>query len=90
MLDNAFKIAIDPIFPPADLNFKRGSTSITLNQFRLIFDEAQEQCHFAQKVTDQPIRDCLHCSTIFAHNKQNKLKEQSREESDSIEKVEND
>jgi tubulin---tyrosine ligase len=46
LLDNAFKIAIDPLFPPADLNFKRGSEAISNNHFKLIFDDSLEKHHF--------------------------------------------
>ena len=37
MLDNAFRLAVDPVLPPQDLNFKKGQ-GIVRNDFRLIFD----------------------------------------------------
>ena len=55
MLDNAFKISIDPIFPPADLNFKRGSKSISINFFRLIFDDQLEKSYFANQTKERKI-----------------------------------
>ena len=42
MLESAFRIAVDPIFPPPELNFKRGSESLHENKFCLIFDESVE------------------------------------------------
>ena len=33
MLDNAFRIAVDPVFPPPELNFKRGTEFLQENKF---------------------------------------------------------
>ena len=38
MLDNAFRIAVDPVFPPPELNFKRGTEFLQENKFTQIFD----------------------------------------------------
>ena len=38
MLDNAFRIAVDPLLPPPDLNFKRGSEFLAENKFSQVFD----------------------------------------------------
>jgi tubulin--tyrosine ligase len=37
MLDSGFRIAIDPLFPPPNLN-KRMNVSVPLTQWELIFD----------------------------------------------------
>lgn len=43
MLDNAFRIAVDPLLPPPDLNFKRGTEFLQENKFTQIFDFDQER-----------------------------------------------
>jgi tubulin monoglycylase TTLL3/8 len=43
LLDNSFSIALDPILPPPDLNFKRAHESLHENKYELIFDEAIEK-----------------------------------------------
>jgi len=58
MLDNAFKIAIDPVFPPADFNFKRGSKSIGTNLFKMVFDESLEHLHFTEPRQPQSCTFC--------------------------------
>jgi hypothetical protein len=70
MLDNAFKIAIDPIFPPADLNFKRGSKSISINLFRLVFDESSEKEYFKSLISKSaPLaaKEISRCSSVDHH-----------------------
>jgi len=45
MLDNAFRLAVDPLFPPPDFNMARKNTLheiLPLNKFELIFDERRE------------------------------------------------
>ena len=43
LLDHTFRLTVDPILPPNDYNFKRGSESISENQYKLIFDESVEE-----------------------------------------------
>jgi hypothetical protein len=43
MLESAFRIAVDPLLPPPDLNFKRGSESLQENKFMQVFDEEVEK-----------------------------------------------
>ena len=47
LLDNTFRIVVDPVIPPPDLNFKRGSEAINENLFKLIFDEQLEQSYYS-------------------------------------------
>ena len=44
MLDNSFRIAIDPLFPPSDFSFccKRTAALPTETKYQLVFDEEQE------------------------------------------------
>ena len=68
MLDNAFKISIDPIFPPPELNFKRGSKSISTNLFTLIFDDQLEKPYFLKPkpgTTETSPFLCDFCDKIF-------------------------
>jgi hypothetical protein len=42
MLDNAFRLVVDPLFPPPDNLFSRRNSTVDLtpeNKFELIFDE---------------------------------------------------
>jgi len=39
MLESAFRIAIDPLLPPVDMNFKRSQECLQENKFIQIFDE---------------------------------------------------
>jgi len=42
MLDNVFRVAVDPLFPPPDLNFaKKNMTQeiLPINKLELVFDE---------------------------------------------------
>jgi hypothetical protein len=43
MLESAFRIAIDPMLPPPELNFKRGSEALQENKFMLVLDENVEK-----------------------------------------------
>jgi hypothetical protein len=54
MLDASFSIAIDPLLPPPDLNFKRAHESLHENKYVMVFDEAIEgetlkNLHMAQE-----------------------------------------
>ena len=64
LLENAFRIAIDPILPPAELNFKRGYESVHENLFKLIFDEKSERSHFNKLLADSPAQSptCTFCN----------------------------
>ena len=42
MLDSSFSIAIDPLLPPPDLNFKRAHESLHENKYIMVFDETIE------------------------------------------------
>ena len=42
MLDNTFSIALEPLLPPPDLNFKRANEALHQNQYQLVFDESIE------------------------------------------------
>ena len=42
MLDNTFSIALEPLLPPPDLNFKRAHESLHENKYQLVFDESVE------------------------------------------------
>ena len=42
MLDSSFRIAVDPILPPPDLNFKRAHEALHENKYVQIFDESLE------------------------------------------------
>ena len=42
MLDNSFRIAVDPLLPPPNLNFKRAHEALHENRYIQIFDEALE------------------------------------------------
>ena len=42
MLDASFRIAIDPILPPPDLNFKRAHEALHENKYVQVFDECIE------------------------------------------------
>lgn len=42
MLDASFRIAIDPLLPPPELNFKRAHESLQENRYVLVFDEQVE------------------------------------------------
>ena len=42
MLDASFRIAIDPIFPPPDLHFKRAHEALHENKYVQVFDEGLE------------------------------------------------
>lgn len=42
MLDNAFRLSIDPLFPPIDFNMARKNSLheiLPINKFELVFDE---------------------------------------------------
>jgi len=39
MLDSAFRIAVDPVLPPPELNFRKCS-GITQNLFDIVFDDS--------------------------------------------------
>jgi hypothetical protein len=43
MLESAFRIAVDPILHPTDLNFKRGQEFLAENKFRHVFDYETER-----------------------------------------------
>ena len=43
LLDNSFQIAVDPILPPPDLNFKRAHESLHENKYTMVFDESIEK-----------------------------------------------
>ena len=42
MLDSSFRIAIDPLLPPPDMNFKRAHEALHINRYVQVFDEALE------------------------------------------------
>lgn len=42
MLECAFRIAVDPILPPPDWNFKKGLEPISENKFSLVYDDILE------------------------------------------------
>lgn len=42
MLDNTFSLALEPLLPPPDLNFKRANEALHQNQYQLVFDESVE------------------------------------------------
>ena len=42
MLECAFRIAVDPVFPPPDWAFKKGLEQVAENKFSLIFDDTIE------------------------------------------------
>ncbi len=45
MLDNAFRLSVDPLFPPPDFNMAKKNTLheiLPVNKFQLVFDEAVE------------------------------------------------
>lgn len=43
MLDASFRIAIDPILPPPDLNFKRAHEALHENKYIHVFDEGLDR-----------------------------------------------
>ena len=43
MLDASFRIAVDPILPPPDLNFKRAHEALHENKYVQVFDESLER-----------------------------------------------
>ena len=42
MLDSSFRIALDPLLPPPDLNFKRAHEALQENRYTLVFDDSVE------------------------------------------------
>ena len=42
LLDNTFSLALDPLLPPPDLNFKRAHEALHENKYTLVFDESVE------------------------------------------------
>ena len=42
MLDSSFRIALDPLLPPPDMNFKRAHEALHINRYVQVFDEALE------------------------------------------------
>jgi len=45
MLDNAFRLSVDPLFPPPDFNMAKKNTLheiLPINKFSLVFDEEVE------------------------------------------------
>lgn len=43
MLDNSFRLAVDPLFPPPDFNMAKKNTLheiLPINKYELVFDEA--------------------------------------------------
>ena len=45
MLDSAFRLSVDPLFPPPDFNMARKNTLheiMPINKFELVFDERLE------------------------------------------------
>jgi tubulin monoglycylase TTLL3/8 len=53
MLDNAFRLAVDPLFPPPDFNMAKKNTLheiLPINKFELVFDE---------KVDGEELRELL-------------------------------
>lgn len=42
LLDNTFSIAVDPLLPPPDLNFKRAHEALHENKYIQVFDENTE------------------------------------------------
>ena len=42
LLDSTLSIAVDPVLPPPDLNFKRAHESLHENKYTLVFDESIE------------------------------------------------
>ena len=43
MLDSSFRIAVDPLLPPPDLNFKRAHEALHEVNYVQVFDEALER-----------------------------------------------
>jgi hypothetical protein len=43
MLESAFRLAVDPLLPPPELNFKRAQEALHPNGFTQVFDYTQEQ-----------------------------------------------
>ena len=65
MLENAFKIAIDPIFPEPPHNLKKTQASlfqdlIPENKFELIFHEAVEGKRFLESLSQSALEKFLH------------------------------
>jgi hypothetical protein len=42
LLDNTLSLALDPLLPPPDLNFKRAHEALHENKYTLVFDESVE------------------------------------------------
>lgn len=42
MLDSSLRIAVDPLLPPPDMNFKRAHEALHLNRYVQVFDESLE------------------------------------------------
>eukprot|EP00347_Sterkiella_histriomuscorum_P022577 403337958 len=57
MLDNAFRIAVDPLLPPPDMNFKRGQEYLQENKFSQVFDFSVEGPEIEKRYKDLEQRD---------------------------------
>lgn len=53
MLECAFRIAVDPLLPPPDLNFKRGQEFLSENKFIQVFDYSVEEDRIKKLYQDE-------------------------------------
>jgi hypothetical protein len=61
MLDSAFRMAVDPLFPPPDFNMAKKNTLheiMPINKFELVFDERSEGAKLREILKDQEEMNC--------------------------------
>lgn len=62
MLDNAFRLAVDPLFPPPDFNMAKKNTLneiLPINKFELVFDENIDGQGLRNLLKDQEEMKCI-------------------------------
>jgi hypothetical protein len=70
MLDSAFRIALDPLFPPKADSKKNVNTLpelLPVNKFELVFDERIEGAHLREVLKNQEAFNCK-CQEFFCPN----------------------
>ncbi|CDW84262.1 tubulin-tyrosine ligase family [Stylonychia lemnae] len=85
MLDNAFRIAVDPLIPPPDLNFKRGQEYLQENKFSQVFDYEEEKYLIEELYNKLRLKDIQEGKIALNEENQNIYKELYEESQDEDE-----
>ena len=82
MLDNVFRVVVDPLFPPPDFSMAKKNLMhdiLPINKLELVFDERLSGDHLRSLATDEPKLN-LRIQDDEGNNEEEEIEEESAEE----------